>query len=179
MNLRKRGNTYLRLTGGLRRLKSSRGRLLQDGGGPRLLERFSPVDNSTRTRQPHMVLNKISQVGKCQKNKTKTKQSTTKRTTTETFAERFTFRPVLSRHQMHLWDLQTLQKQSLGDSWQPKHFLMDHSTQMLFLTRSCFHCFLDSQRKPCSQGDSLSEEQGLKKTQTQTWKDKMNIAYSS
>lgn len=48
--------TYLRLTGGLRRLKSSRGRLLQDGGGPRLLERFSPVDNSTRTRQPHIVL---------------------------------------------------------------------------------------------------------------------------
>lgn len=52
------GNAYLRLTGGLRRLMSSLGRLLQDGGGPRLLERFSPVDNSTRTRQPHMVLTK-------------------------------------------------------------------------------------------------------------------------
>lgn len=48
--------TYLRLTGGLRRLISSLGRLLQDGGGPRLLERFSPVDNSTRARQPHIVL---------------------------------------------------------------------------------------------------------------------------
>lgn len=50
-------NKYLRRTGGLpRRLTSSRGRLLQDGGGPRLLERFCPVDNSTRTRQPHMFL---------------------------------------------------------------------------------------------------------------------------
>ena len=76
-----------------------------------------------------------------------------KRTTTKKCVDKvFTFHPVLSQRRMHLWDLQTLQKQSLVDSWQPKHFLKDHSTQKHFPTLSCFHCFLDSQHKPCSQG---------------------------
>lgn len=143
------GNPYLRLPGGLRRLTSSRGRLFQDGGGPRLLERFSPVDNSTRTRQPHMVLSRSHHMSGGGGG------GTQKEPPLKKCFERFTFHPVLSQHPLHLWGLQTLQKQSLGDSSQPKHFLKDHSTQKLFLTLSCFHCFLDFQRKPCSQGDSL------------------------
>lgn len=69
------GNMYLHLTGGLRRLKSSRGRLFQDGGGPRILERFSPVDNSTRTRQPHMFLNKSHHMSEKVQKKTKNKKN--------------------------------------------------------------------------------------------------------
>ena len=139
-------DTYLRLTVGLRRLKSSRGRLLQDGGGPRLLERFSPVDNSTRTRQPHIVL------------KTKRHEIMAKVEAQEKMkigCVFITFHLVLSQHRMHLWGLQTPQKQNLEDSWQPKHFLKGHSTQKLFLTPSYFHCFLDSPHKPYNQGDSL------------------------
>lgn len=49
---------HLRLACGLRRLLSSRsrGRLLHGGGAPRVRLRFSPLDSSTRTRQPHSVL---------------------------------------------------------------------------------------------------------------------------
>lgn len=122
------------------------------------------MDNSTRTRQPHIVLNNIKilyEWGKCsifQLQKEQRKERLLKRVT-----KNITFRQVPARHQMHPWDLQTQQKQILGDFGQPTHFSKDHSTRTLFLTLSCFHCSQDYQRKPYSQGDSLCEED-LEKT---------------
>lgn len=77
---------------------------------------------------------------------------------------RFTFHPVLSQHQKHLENLQTPQRQSLVDSWPPKHSSVGRSSQMFSPTHSCFRCVPDSRRKPCSQEDTLCAERGLKET---------------
>lgn len=79
-----------------------------------------------------------------------------------------TSHPVLLQHQMHLWGLQTPQKQNPVDSWRPRHFLKGHSTRKLFPNQSYFHCFQDSRRKPCSQGDSPEEKQDLTGTMTKS-----------
>lgn len=94
----------------------------------------------------------------------KTRSNKGRQRTTVTMEKcRFTFHPVLSQHQKHLENLQTPRRQSLVDSWPPKHSSRDRSSQMFSPTHSCFRCVPDSRRKPCSQEDTLCAERGLKK----------------
>lgn len=138
---------HLRLGGGLRRLQSSRslGRLPHDGGAPRVRLRFSPLDSSTRTRQPHNVLQQNHIVNHC---------TCGGMNELYLFRLRPTFHQARALHQLHLWDLRTLQRQSLEDSWPPKHCGEGRSSRMTSLTPSCFHCCPNFQHRLCSQVDS-------------------------
>lgn len=60
----------------------------------------------------------------------------------------------LAPRQLHLWHLQILQRQSLEDSWPPKHCEGGRSSQTTSLTPSCYHCCPDFQHRPYSQEDS-------------------------
>ena len=66
-----------------------------------------------------------------------------------------TFRPAHEQHLLHLWDPQTLRKQSLGGFWLPTHCGGDRSSRRTFPTQSCFHCCPGFQHTLYSQGGSL------------------------
>ena len=144
---------YLRRTGGLRRRLSSRGRRLQDGGGPRLLERFSPLDSSTRTLQPHIVLKHNAVSGGAGRRGSHPLRLR---------VDRRTFHLVLWPHRWHLWDPQTPQKQSLGGSWPPTRCGGVRSSRRTAPAPSCSHCSQGFQHTLYNQEGSL-EEMGLRR----------------